>query len=86
MYFNDRSNSAQGNDDGYVKLGDAIILQAVRDYRLALKGLASASNSNSAKSAKREVERFFHSGLFGTITNLEPDMLIAKLNEEVKSL
>ena len=36
------------------------------------------------KNMVREVERFFHSGLFGAITELDTDMLIAKLKQEVK--
>lgn len=86
MYFSDKSNSDNCNSDGYEKLGDAIILQAVKDYRLAVKSLKSSPNNTTASDTKHEVERFFHSGLFATITELDPDMLISMLNQEVKSL
>ena len=45
--------------DAYEKLANAIILQAVKDYRHALKLLARNSKCTSALSTKAECERFF---------------------------
>jgi hypothetical protein len=36
-----------------------------------------------ALSAKQEVERFFRSDWFEVLTNIDPEMLIRKLNAEV---
>jgi hypothetical protein len=69
--------------DGYEKLANAIVLQAVKDYRFALKRLAKHPRNESALYTKREVERFCRSGLFTMLTDLDPEMLIRKLNEEV---
>lgn len=69
-------------EDGYIKLGNAIIIQAVKDYRDVLKKLNKNSENSMAKYTKREIEDFFHSSLFGMITTINPDMLIRKLNEE----
>lgn len=83
MYFGNRKASLYHNDEAYAKLGNAIILQAVKDYRTALKSLKRSPENVTAKNMVREVERFFHSGLFGAITELDPDMLIVKLKQEV---
>ena len=69
--------------DAFEKLANAIILQAVKDYRFALKRLAKHPRNDSALYTKREVECFFHSGLFNVLTSLNPDMLIEQLQEEV---
>ena len=55
----------------YEELADAIVLQAVKDYRLHddEKELAS-------------IERFFRSSWFGVLTNINPEMLITKLRKE----
>lgn len=73
-------------DDGpFEKLGRAIILQAVKDYRQALRSLAGSPNCVRAMETKTEVERFFHSDLFAAITSIEPDWLIDKLSQEVSN-
>ncbi len=67
----------------YENLTNAIILRAVDDYRDALKRLASFPHDRDNRRTKAEVERFFHSGWFSTLTTLDPEVLIKKLNEEV---
>lgn len=69
--------------DAFEKLASAIILQAVKDYRFALKRLAKHPRNDSALYTKREVECFFHSGMFAIFTSLNPDMLIQQLQKEV---
>ena len=69
--------------DCYEKLANAIVLQAVKDYRLALKRLAKYHRNESALYTKREVERFFRSEWYASLTAVEPEMLIKKLKEEV---
>lgn len=73
-------------DDAYQKFGHAIVLQAVKDYRSALKSLKQSPGNIAASSMKHDAERFFHSGLYSAITSLDPEMLIAKLNEEVSAV
>jgi len=69
--------------DVYEKLANAIIVQAVKDYRYALKRLAKYPRNDSALYTKREVERFLRSNWYSLLTSVEPEMLIRKLNEEV---
>ena len=66
----------------YENLANAIILQAVKDYRTALKCLSRNSRNRQAESDKNEVERFFRSPWFGTLTKLDPDALICSLQKE----
>ena len=70
-------------ENGYSQLANAIVLQAVKDYRNALERLIKHPHNSMALSAKQEVERFFHSNWFTILTNIDPEMLIQKLNAEV---
>lgn len=69
--------------DGYEKLANAIVLQAVKDYRFALRRLEKYPRNNSAIYTKREIEWFFRSEWYTSLTSVEPEMLIKKLEEEV---
>ena len=69
--------------DAYENLANAIILQAVKDYRHALKLLARNSKCTSALSTKAECERFFRSERFQMLTSVDGEMLIRKLKAEV---
>lgn len=69
----------------YERLANAIVLRAVEDYRDALKRLAGFPHDRDSKRAKAEIERFFHSGWFSTLTSLAPEMLIEKLTSEVSA-
>ncbi len=67
----------------YENLASAIILRAVGDYRDALKCLDRFPHDRDSRRTKTEVERFFRSGWFSTLTTLDPEVLIKKLSEEV---
>lgn len=69
-------------NDLYEKLANAIVLQAVKDYRKALKILKKHPKNGTALYTKREVERFFHSDWYASLTSIDPAMLIEKLSEE----
>ena len=58
-------------DTPYENLANAIVLQAVKDYRLHDDERELAS-----------IERFFRSGWFSTLTSINPEMLISKLRKE----
>ena len=55
----------------YEELANAIVLQAVKDYRL-----------NDDERELASIERFFRSGWFSTLTSINPEMLISKLRKE----
>lgn len=69
--------------DNYNNLANAIILQAVKDYRKALRTLSMNPNNRSAQYERRHIEQFFRSGWFGVLTSIDPKMLITKLKAEV---
>lgn len=71
--------------NAYEKLANAIVLRAVEDYRDALKRLHRFPNDRDSKITKAEVERFFRSGWFSTLTSLDPELLIEKLTSEVSA-
>lgn len=58
-------------NDPYENLANAIILQAVKDYRL-----------HDDEQELASIERFFRSGWFGVLTRIDPEILIAKLRKE----
>ena len=71
-------------NDPYENLANAIVLQAVKDYRDALKKLKINSNNRSALYWKHDVERFFRSNWYSYLTSIDSEWLINKLKEEVQ--
>lgn len=67
----------------YEELANAIVVQAVVDYRGATKRLAKHPFDKMQKHMQREVLRFFRSDWYSVLTSLNPEVLIAKLNKEV---
>ena len=70
-------------NDSYERLANSIVLQAVKDYRNALKKMKKHLNNERALYTKNEVERFFRSDWYASLTTVDPEMLIKRLNEEV---
>ena len=70
--------------DSYEKLANAIVLQAVRDYRTALKRVARHPKDRDGLAVKNQCVRFFRSGWFGVLTGIDPEMLMRKLQMEVQ--
>lgn len=58
----------------YEDLANAIILQAVKDYRLT-------DNERELQ----EIERFFRSGWFGVLSKVDPEFLIKELQKEKRN-
>ena len=59
--------------DPYEKLANAIIMQAVKDYR----------NTNNLSDIA-SIESFFRSDWFSVLTSVDPEFLIKRLREERK--
>lgn len=68
--------------ENYQELANAIILQAVKDYRDALDILSKRDNNKTAKAEKRSIEYFFRSPWFSVLTNLNGAILIRQIREE----
>lgn len=69
--------------ENYETLANAVILQAAEDYRKALHTLSLYPHDRAARGEKQSIIRFFRSGWFKILTNLDPEMLIERLNKEV---
>lgn len=70
--------------DPHERLANAIILQAVQDYRKAVKRLKKYPYDHAARGTRTSVLHFFRSDWFKMLTNIDGESLIKKLNEEVK--
>lgn len=67
----------------YEALGNAVVLQAVKDYRDAVKTLSHGKKNTVAESTKNECERFFKSPYFNVFTELDGKALLSQLEKEV---
>lgn len=68
------------------ELCNAVVLQAVDDYRRLVKRLLRTDDDNKVarlKKRKRELETFFRSDWFNMFTTLDGKMILKKLQEEM---
>lgn len=70
----------QSIDRAYSDLANAIILQAVTDYRNALNGIAYRRKTPAQ--IIKEIEEFFLSEYFKILTRVKGDYLIEQLRKE----
>lgn len=68
--------------DPYENLANAIILQAVKDYRAARKKLKYHPKNKEAKLMVQDCEEFFCSDWFAALTAADGRRLLDKLKEE----
>ncbi len=66
----------------YENLANAIILQAVKDYRSALNTLKKHRCDRNAEHERRSMERFFRSDWFKVLTDADGERIIRGLKEE----
>ena len=71
-------------EDPYERLANAIILQAVSDYRTALKKIKAHPKNRQAIDEALEIERFFRSGWYQQLTSVDGEYLIRRLQEEIR--
>lgn len=72
------------DENNYRALADAIILQAVKDYRKVLKKLKYDYDCRTLMGEKRRLERFFSSEWFSVLTTMDGRALAAKLRKEAE--
>lgn len=68
--------------DPWENLANAIILQAVKDYRDARKKHKKRPKNEDAKLMIADYEAFFCSDWFAALTNIDGETLLRKLQEE----
>ena len=70
--------------DFYTELANAIVIQAAKDYRKALKTLKRYPRYEPAKAVVAEVEEFFRSDWYRMLTSVDAEMLMRKIRREIK--
>jgi len=75
---------AVSNLDPYEELANAIIIQAVTDYRESRIILKTCPKDKDAMKMIRDVTGFFKSDFFKILTTIDPDELLQKLRAEFK--
>ena len=78
-------------DQRWEELAEAIVRQAMVDYRKAFRVSRKIAKKpeqrrRKAKADKeiKEINEFLHSGWFGVLTELDPDYLTLKVREDVR--
>ena len=71
-------------EDPYERLANAIVLQAVTDYRVALKKIKANPRNKDAINEALQIEKFFRSGWYSVLTSVDGEYLIKRLQEEVR--
>lgn len=66
----------------YEELANAIVLQAVKDYRDSRKKLKRHPKNEAAKNMLADCEEFFCSDRFGMFTKIDGKTLLRRLKEE----
>lgn len=67
----------------YEELAVAIVAQAAKEYRRALKTLKKDPGNQEAKDSITELEAFFHSPRYQELTNVDAEYLIERIRKEV---
>lgn len=71
-------------EDPYERLANAIILQAVTDYRAALKRIKRKPEDWETIDEAMRAESFFRSGWYSQLTAVDGEYLIRRLQDEVR--
>lgn len=69
-------------EDPYEKLANAIVVQAVSDYRAALQKVRKNPKNKDDLDEALQIERFFRSQWYQTLTSVDGEYLIDRLRKE----
>lgn len=68
----------------YKELANAIILQAVEDYRKWTKEYSGSREDRKLRKSLAELKEFFRSEWFAILTDLDGEQLLARLKSELE--
>ena len=71
-------------DENYQELANAIILQAVKDFRFAYRRLRRFPHDRAAQTEVRAITKFFCSDYFAVLTALDGPALLDRLIREIE--
>ena len=81
-WLNIRKQAVEGIPP-WQKLANAIVEQAVKDYRMEQARVkANPQNSDHAKAEVRKLERFFRSDWFEVLTDMDGRLILSRLKKE----
>ena len=69
-------------EENYRNLANAVIKLAAFDYKTALVRLRKHPHDAEFRQDKAELERFFRSGYFELLTDLDGEYLLQRIEEE----
>ena len=69
-------------ENPYERLGNAIVIQAARDYRTALKKLKKNPKNKEVIEEALQIEKFFRSPFYQVLTFVDGEYLISQLRKE----
>lgn len=78
-------DDAGGLLENYEALANAIIIQAVKDYKDCLRRQLRHPGGKEAEGRAQYFEKFFHSSWYEMLTDLDPDRLLSGVRELVKN-
>ena len=70
-------------EENYKALANAIILQAVKDFKPAYRRLKNHPNDRLAQDTVREINKFFCSQYFEALTDLDVPALLNRIMREM---
>ena len=70
-------------ENPYERLANAIVLQAVSDYRTVLQKIRKNPKNKEAVGEALQIEKFFLSQWYQTLTSVDGEYLINRLRKEV---
>ena len=79
-----KSIGKTASPDSLKALANAIIVQAAKDYRQALRKQQKEPDNAAARIRIEEVERFFRSDWYRLLTAVDGEMMIRMLREDVE--
>lgn len=72
------------SDTGWSDLANAIILQAVKDFKPAYRRLKRRPNDKAAQNMVRELTKFFCSDWFCVLSDLDGPALLNRIMREME--
>lgn len=70
-------------EKNYETLANAIIMQAVKDFRPAYRRLKKYPNDGKAQATVREITKFFCSQYFEALTELDGSTVLHRIMREI---
>ena len=70
-------------EENYQALANAVILQAVKDFKPAYRRLKRHPNDKLAQDTVREITKFFCSDYFGALSDLDGPALLNRIIREM---